>query len=125
MTPKLICANYKCKISSKGEVRVFGMTEYTDGVRSAPGQYMAIVHVLGKPPERYDTDSFENAVAMVAKAFDEPEDEVREALESSIPKNKRKSTEEFLAGSPSKGLKALVQQIGTAWNKGWKTIFDL
>jgi hypothetical protein len=124
MTPKLICENYRCKIGDKGEVRVFGMTEYTGGERSAPGQYMAIVYVPGKSPEKYDTDSFENAVAMVAKAFDEPKDTVREALEASIPKAKPKSTEQLLARRLPTGLQALTQRIGTAWNKTLKKVFD-
>lgn len=125
MTPKLICENYRCKIGDKGEVRVFGMTEYTGDERSAPGQYMAIVYVPGKSPEKYDTDSFENAVAMVAKAFDEPKDTVREALEASIPKDKRRSIEEFLANRSSVDLKAIVQKMVAAWRKGLKKFFAL
>jgi hypothetical protein len=125
MTPKLICENYRCKIGDKGGVRVFGMTEYTDGVRSAPGQYMAIVYVPGKPPEEYDTESFENAVAMVAKAFDEPEDAVRGALESSIPASKRTSTASLFAERQPTGLKALTRQIGKLWSKSAKKLFDL
>lgn len=124
MTPKLIGENYRCKIGDKGEVRVFGMTEYTGGVRSAPGQFMAIVHVLGKPPEKYDTDSFENAVAMVAKAFDEPEEIVREALESSIPEGERMTIERLLADRPPTGVKAITHKVSTLWRKGLKKLFD-
>lgn len=125
MTPKLICENYRCKIGSAGEARVFGMTEYTGGERSAPGQYIAVVRVSGKAPEKYDTDSFENAVAIVAKAFGEPEDAVREALENSIPASKRMSNASLFAERQPTGLKALTRWIGKLWSKSAKKLFDL
>jgi hypothetical protein len=124
MTPQLIYKNYRCWIAGKGEARVIGLAEYVDGKRGAPGQFMAIVHMRGQPPEKYDTDSFESAVAMVAKAFDEPEDSVREALKSSIPKSERRPIEELLANRSPTGLKALTQRIGTAWNKTLRKVFD-
>lgn len=111
MTPKLICQNYRFKIGSAGEARVLGMTEYTNGERGAPGQYIAIIQARGKPPERFDTDSFENAVAMVAKAFDETEDAVLEALDASTSKGKRHSTAELFADRPPSRHSALVQWL--------------
>jgi hypothetical protein len=125
MTPKLICENYRCKIGSAGEARVFGMTEYTGRERSAPGQYVAVVRMSGKSPEKYETDSFENAVAIVARVFGEPEDAVRKALENSIPASKRMSTASLFAERQPTGLKALTRQIGKLWSKSAKKLFDL
>jgi hypothetical protein len=81
--------------------------------------------VSGKAPEKYDTDSFENAVAIVARLFGEPEDAVRKALENGIPASKRMSTASLFAERQPTGLQALTRQIGKLWNKSAKKLFDL
>jgi hypothetical protein len=121
MSPKLICENYRCKLGSDKDIRVFGMTEYKNGVRSAPGQYIAIIHKSGAPPEKFDTDSFDGAVALIAKAFDESEDTVRDALLASLPEDSRISNEGL--SSPATGPESLIQRIKTLWRKSVRKFF--
>jgi len=115
MTPKLICENYRCKLGPDRDIRVFGMTEYTDGIRSAPGLYVAIVHESGAPPQKFDTDSFDAAVALIAHAFGEPEDTVRNALLASASPSNRMSDEKL----PLPVVRqSLIQRIKTVWRNG-------
>ena len=121
MSPKLVCENYRCKLGSDKDIRVFGMTEYTNGVRSAPGQYIAIVHKNGAPPEKFDAESFDGSVALIAEAFDESEDTVRDALLASLSEgshifNKKQSL-------PATGPKSLIQRIKTLWRKSVRKFF--
>jgi hypothetical protein len=89
MTAKLICEYYRCNLGPDTVVRVFGMTEYTEGTLGGPKLYMAIVHKRGTPPRQFDADSFDGAVTLIADAFGEPGNTLRSALIASTRDDSR------------------------------------